>query len=774
VKNLVRLFCFFKGIIGYFRSMNYPTARIIRIKGLVQGVGFRPYVYRQAIRFEIKGWVENNNEGVTLHAEAESISLNRFEEALKDEIPEAASISAYASQETKFIGFEDFVIQKSSNLSDAITEVSPDIAVCNACLEDMKTQTHRIDYPFINCTNCGPRFTIIKDLPYDRHQTTMHAFELCETCKTEYKTITDRRFHAQPVACKNCGPSYQLSNGQYISDGKVLAEILAQYIDEGKIVALKGMGGYHLICNALDETTVKTLRFRKQRDGKPMAVMVKDLETARKYFKISEDEAVLLSSWRRPIVLVQNKLPLAASVSRALSRTGVILPYMPFHHQLMAQLKTEVIVLTSGNISEAPIIIADDEAKANLINIADSIITYNREIYNRTDDSVAFVLNHKARLIRRSRGYAPQPISLNLSAEGIFAAGAELVNTFAIGKGQQAILSQHIGDLKNAETLSFYEESFDRFKRLFRFKPEMMVCDLHPDYLSTRFAMESGLKVVQVQHHHAHIASCMAEHSLDEKVIGIALDGTGLGNDNTIWGGEFLIADLNDFSRAYFYDPIPLPGGDLVTKQPWRTAFSYLYHYFGLPIFIEEAAKNLLPNEYQLPILMQMIDKKINSPLSSGAGRLFDAVSALLGICRESSFHAEAPMRLEAIINPQCRGKYLFELEGQKISFRKLFHQILQDISQEVNPGDIAAKFHNTLIIINLHISKLLREESGINKVVLSGGSFQNAYLLEHTEQILMDQGFEVFSQEKVPSNDGGLSLGQLTIAAKRKQLGIS
>ena len=349
-----------------------------------------------------------------------------------------------------------------------------------------------------------------------------------------------------------------------------------------------------------------------------------------------------------------------------------------------------------------------------------------------------------------------------------------MVNTFAIGKGQQAILSQHIGDLKNAETLSFYEESFDRFKRLFRFKPEMMVCDLHPDYLSTRFAMESGLKVVQVQHHHAHIASCMAEHSLDEKVIGIALDGTGLGNDNPIRGGEFLIADLNDFSRAYFYDPIPLPGGDLVTKQPWRTAFSYLYHYFGLPIFIEEAAKNLLPNEYQLPILMQMIDKKINSPLSSGAGRLFDAVSALLGICRESSFHAEAPMRLEAIINPRCRGKYLFELEGQKISFRKLFHQILQDISQEVNPGDIAAKFHNTLIIINLHISKLLREESGINKVVLSGGSFQNAYLLEHTEQILMDQGFEVFSQEKVPSNDGGLSLGQLTIAAKRKQLGIS
>jgi hydrogenase maturation protein HypF len=768
----MRLICFFKGIIGYFRSMKYHTARLISIKGLVQGVGFRPYVYRQAIRFEIKGWVENNNEGVTLHAEAATNSVNRFEEALKNEIPEAASISAYSSLETKFVGFEDFVIQKSSNLSDAITEVSPDIAVCNACLEDMKTQAHRINYPFINCTNCGPRFTIIKDLPYDRHQTTMHVFELCETCKMEYKNITNRRFHAQPVACKNCGPSYQINDGQAVSDGKKLAEMLAQYIDRGEIVALKGMGGYHLICSALDETVVKALRFRKQRDGKPMAVMVKDLITARKYFKINEDEAVLLSSWRRPIVLVQNKLPLAASVSRTLSRTGVILPYMPLHHLLMAQLKTEVIVLTSGNLSEAPIIIADDEAKAKLSAIADHIITYNREIYNRTDDSVAFVVNQKARLIRRSRGYAPQAISLQLNTEGIFAAGAELVNTFAIGKGQQAILSQHIGDLKNVETLSFYEESFDRFKRLFRFKPTLMVCDLHPDYLSTHFAKESGLKVVQVQHHHAHIASCMAEHSLDEKVIGIALDGTGLGTDNTIWGGEFFIADLNDFSRAFFYDPIPLPGGDLVTKQPWRTAFSYLYHYFGLPIFIEETAKNLLPNETQLPLLKQMIDKKINSPLSSGAGRLFDAVSALLGICRQSSFHAEAPMRLEAIINPQCRGKYLFELEGQKISFRKLFHQILQDINQQVNPADIATKFHNTLIIINLQISKLIRERTGINKVILSGGSFQNAYLLEQTEQILMNQGFEVFSQEKVPSNDGGVSLGQLAIAAKRRQQG--
>lgn len=753
--------------------MKLPTARLIKIKGLVQGVGFRPYVYRQALRFDIKGWVENNNEGVTIHAEALEDDLVHFEAVLKSEIPEASSISEFSIENIDLYDFNDFSIRKSSNLSNEITEVSPDIAVCQACLNDMTTQPHRQQYPFINCTNCGPRFSIIKDLPYDRHQTTMQVFKLCKTCEMEYSTITDRRFHAQPVACRYCGPAYQINNGKLLTDGRILASQLAMHIERGEIIALKGMGGYHLICNALNEKTVKELRLRKHRDGKPMAVLVKDIAIAYKYFYLANEEVKLLTSWRRPIVLLENRLSLAHSVSAGLSRTGVILPYMPLHYQLMSALKTDAIVLTSGNISDEPVIIDDKEAKDSLSSVADHIVSYNREIYNRTDDSVAFVVNQKSRLIRRSRGYVPQPINLELNTEGVFAAGAELVNTFAIGKGKQVIMSQHIGDLKNAETLAFYEESFERFKRLFRFKPEFFVCDLHPDYLSTRFALDQNTQLIQVQHHHAHLASGMAEHGLDEKVIGIILDGTGLGTDGNIWGGEFLIADLNEFSRNYYYDPIPLPGGDLVTKQPWRTAFSYLYHYFGLPVFIEEAAIDLLPDEKQLPLLMQMVDQKINSPLSSGAGRLFDAVSALLGICRDSSFHAEAPMRLEAAINKQCKGKYLFEIADQKINFRKLFHQILQDINQNVSVGEISAKFHNTLIAINIHISKLLRTQYDINKVVLSGGSFQNAYLLAQTEKILTEQGFEVYGQEQVPSNDGGIALGQIAIASKRRQLGL-
>ncbi len=752
--------------------MKESIALLIKIKGLVQGVGFRPYVYRQALRYSIHGWVENNNEGVTIHAEADSSVLDHFCEILKNEIPEAASISEFISKHTNFQSYKDFKIRKSSNLSDAVTEVSPDIAVCSACLSDMESQKHRRHYPFINCTNCGPRFTIIQDLPYDRHQTTMRVFDLCETCKKEYTTITDRRFHAQPVACLNCGPAYNLQN-ELIKDGKKLAQKLQSFIDSGQIIALKGIGGYHLICNALDDEIVKILRHRKQRDGKPMAVMARDLATAQKYFHLNKEETDLLTSWRRPIVLLQNKIPLAPSISRNLSRTGVVLPYMPIHYQLLSQLQTDIIILTSGNVSEEPVIIDDEIAREKLKNIADFIISYNREIFNRADDSVAFVVNQRSRLIRRSRGYAPQPIVISLKTEGIFAAGAELVNTFAIGKGLQAILSQHIGDLKNAETLSFYEESVERYKRLFRFKPELIVCDKHPDYLSTQFAFEQNLPILQVQHHHAHVASCMAENNLDEKVIGIALDGTGLGTDNTIWGGEYLIADLNDFTRAFHFDPIPLPGGDLVTKQPWRTAFSYLYHYFGLSIFIEKPAIELLPDQKQLPIFIQMIEQKLNSPLSSGAGRLFDAVSALLGICRESSFHAEAPMLLEAAINSSCKGKYLYEIEGQKVVFRKMFFQIIQDLKNGVNKGDIASKFHNTLVAINVNISKQIRNEFGINKVVLSGGSFQNAYLLQMTEETLMHHGFEVFSQEKVPANDGGISLGQLAIAAKKRQLGL-
>lgn len=748
-------------------------AVLLHIKGLVQGVGFRPFVYRMALKNNIKGWVENNNEGVTVHAECNSEEMSCFLNDVQNLAPQASNITSATTYPAQWSGFTDFTIRKSGNLSDAVTEVSPDIAVCKDCLEDMEKQPHRLSYPFINCTHCGPRFTIIRELPYDRQHTTMAPFVMCAACNKEYTDILDRRFHAQPVACNNCGPGYYVQEEGKPEISDKAADRLAEWINAGSIVALKGMGGYHLLCDALDETVVSRLRSRKKREGKPVAVMVPDIETAFKYFEVSKTEADLLHSWRRPIVLLRNKVPLANSVSLGLHTTGVMLPYMPIHFLLFRKLKTKVLVLTSGNLSDEPVAIDDDVAFERLSCIADHIMGYNREIHNRADDSVSLVVNETERIIRRSRGYVPAPISISLDCEGIFAAGAELVNTFAIGKGTQAMLSQHIGDLKNAETLSFYEEAFERFSSLFRFKPTLIACDTHPDYLSSQFARNLGIQTIEVQHHHAHIAACMAEHSLDEPVIGIALDGTGYGADSTIWGGEFMVADLSRFERKYFFDPVPLPGGDRVTEEPWRTAVGYLYKYFGPelsgrnPAFLKHIGKD------KTELILQMLRSNINCPLSSGAGRLFDAVAALTGICPVSLFHAEAPMRLEAAIKSGCQGKYHVDYIGQHIVFQAMFHQIISDMEHHVSTGEISAKFHNTIASVILAVSKKLREETGITKVVLSGGSFQNRYLLGLAEIILREQKFSVFAHSRIPSNDGGISLGQMAIAAKRRMSGL-
>lgn len=745
----------------------------IHIAGLVQGVGFRPFVYRQAIKNSISGWVENNNEGVYIHAEGISAQLDTFLSDLKACAPPASSIEAITTKPVEPAFFNSFSIQKSSNLSDAITAVSPDIAVCTACLADMQTQSHRLAYPFINCTNCGPRFTIIRVLPYDRHLTSMQPFTMCETCKQEYTDVLDRRFHAQPVACLACGPSYQiLPNGALISNGDELANRIALEIDKGHIVALKGMGGYHLLCDALDNEAVLRLRLKKNREGKPLAVMVGDVSVASKYFHLNQVEKDCLSSWQRPILLLKNKENLPHAISKGLNTTGVVLPYMPLHFQLFKALKTKVVVLTSGNLSDEPVIISDQEAINSFAGIADLVVGYNREIHNRADDSVVMIAADKQRHLRRSRGFAPSPVPLQLYAEGIFAAGAELSNTFALGKGQQAILSQHIGDLKNAETLHFYEESYQRFAALFRFKPQLVVCDSHPDYLSAQFARNMGIQCLEVQHHHAHIASCMAEHGLNEKVIGIALDGTGYGTDGTIWGGEFFVCDLNGFKRKYHFDPVPLPGGDQVTKQPWRTALSYLYKYFGKELFKMDIPFLQHIDINQAEFIIQMMDKGINSPLSSGAGRLFDAVSALIGLCRETDYHAEAPMRLEAVIKAGCKGKYLFDLQKGKVVFYKTFYQIIKDVKAQTPVDEMSAKFHNTIVTILIKVVRLLNKETGLKKIVLSGGTFQNRYLLETTEKLLSDLGFEVYTQSTVPSNDGGIALGQLAIAAHLRESG--
>jgi hydrogenase maturation protein HypF len=745
----------------------------IHVQGLVQGVGFRPFIYNLAHRFGIKGWVENRNDGVFIHAEESNQIISQFLDSIESEAPIASNIYSINVIKSDFKKFIDFKIVKSENKSNEITEVSPDIAVCENCLSDLKIQEHRIAYPFINCTNCGPRFTIIKDLPYDRDKTTMHEFVMCMTCQKEYIDIRDRRFHAQPVACNNCGPLYSIKNEKkLISDFDDVLNSLINVLENEGIAAIKGLGGYHLACDAKSEKAVNRLRKSKKREGKPFAVLCSSLEKIKEFAFVGEVEEKQLLSWQRPIVLLKLKNELASGVCNGLDKVGVMLPYMPFHHLLFEKTKLDVLVLTSGNLSDEPIVIDNQKAESDLLPICDVLVTYNRDIYNRTDDSVCFVANNKNRILRRSRGFVPSPIRTNLNTEGIFAAGAELVNCFCFGKDNQAILSQHIGDLKNPETLEFYSESFERFKKLFRVSPELIVHDMHPDYLSTKFAKELGIKTIEVQHHHAHIASCMAEHGLDEKVIGVSFDGTGLGVDRKIWGGEFFIADLAEYERINHFEYTPMPGGDKVTKQPWRMALSYLYRYFGkdenwikLPFL-----KNI--KEEEISLLLKAIDLNINTPLTSSSGRLFDAVSAILNICPVSLFHAEAPMRLEASMQNESEDFYPFEI-SKSISFKTMFEEILQDLQNKIPLGEISTKFHNTLVEIIAAVAIVARHQTKINKIVLSGGTFQNQYLLEKVENKLENYKFEVFSQQQIPSNDGGIALGQLAIAAKRRALGV-
>jgi hydrogenase maturation protein HypF len=757
------------------------TARNIHLKGLVQGVGFRPFVYRLALKNNITGWVVNGNDGVRIHAEGATSGLSSFISGLVNEAPAASLINEILEQDAPVEDFREFSIRKSQDASEEITDISPDIAVCPECLADLKSQPHRISYPFINCTNCGPRFTIIRDLPYDRQKTTMAPFNMCPTCRSEYSDILDRRFHAQPVACNDCGPEYKLITGDLtIRDIDGILEKCASLLDEGKILAMKGMGGFHLACDALREESVRTMRLKKNREGKPFAVMFSNIEVAREYLGINSVEEEALSSWRRPIVILNNRQggkELAPGVSNGFLTTGVMLPYMPFHHLLFEKLHTPAIVLTSGNISDEPIIIDNATAARELQKVADAFLFYNREIFNRTDDSVIMAVDGKSRLIRRSRGFVPEPVNLSLDAEGIFAAGAEMVNCFCIGRGRQAIMSQHIGDLQNLETLDFYSESVSRFRRMFRAKPSLIACDLHPDYLSTRFAEEmatagKGLPVLKIQHHHAHIASCMAEHGLDEPVIGISMDGVGLGTDGHIWGFEIMIADLLGFERISHLDYVPQPGGDMATHEPWRMALSYILRYLDkdaptdhLPIFKTISGE-------KIRLVTEAISNNINCPLTSSAGRLFDAVAAMTGGCIQSDFHAEAPMRLENIIDPDVREAYDLEA-GKVIDPTRMIREINENIRNGITPSVISAKFHRAVVNAIIESALIARSRYGISKVVLSGGVFQNRYLLEHSIRRLSENGLTVFTQSRFPSNDGGIALGQLAIAAKRREKNI-
>ena len=743
----------------------------IRVYGLVQGVGFRPFVYTLASSLNLFGWALNRNDCVQIRIQGQQHVLEEFLEHLQTEAPPLSKIESVIAEEASLAALSDFKILTSQSRSAEITQVSPDVAVCPDCLEDIKHQENRIDYPFVNCTNCGPRFSIIEDLPYDRAKTTMKSFQMCHQCQHEYEDVTNRRFHAQPNACQHCGPAYKLIyKDQSIENIEQILETAAQLLKSGHILAIKGIGGFHLACDATNELAVKKLRQRKQREKKPFAVMFGSLKRVNDYAEVNENEEQLLLSPKRPIVLLKKKKDLAPSVTQGLYNLGIMLPYTPFHYLLFERLTTEAIVLTSGNISEEPIIISNERALEDLSLIADAVLVYNREIHNRCDDSVVSVVNRIPRLLRRSRGWVPAPVNLMCDVEGLIATGAELKNCFCIGKGSKAILSQHIGDLKNAETYEFYQEAFGRFQRLFRVKPEFIACDLHPDYLSTRFAKDCGLKTIPVQHHHAHIASCMAEHGLDEQVIGISFDGTGLGDDQHIWGGEFLLCDLNDYTRMSHFDYVPMPGGDKAAEEPWRMGIAYLYKTFGRGFLKYNIPFLQQVNKGKLRILLSAIDKDINCPLTSSVGRLFDAVAALINFVTVSGFEAEAPIRLEAILG-QTSERYHYRI-NKTIIVDALIRELIKDVYAEVPKSIISAKFHNTIVSIIVELASKIRAECGINKVVLSGGVFQNTYLLEQSENGLTEKKFLVYTHRQVPANDGGICLGQLAVAAKRRELG--
>jgi len=733
-------------------------------------VGFRPFICRLAAKYGLSGEVDNRTDGVSVIVQGDPSDIDRFSNDIISHAPPASRIKSIDVFPAMIGEYDRFTVTESRAVNDQITEISPDIAVCDQCLEDMSSDPCRIDYPLINCTNCGPRFTIINGLPYDRTVTTMSGFRMCSGCRSEYNDINDRRFHAEPIACNSCGPSYELVEGDIRIS--LLPEILARtaaIIDGGGTVAIKGVGGYHLACNALDNDAVLKLRIRKNRDMKPFAVMFRNMTALKEYCHAGASEEKELLSWRRPVVLLQNKRSLAMQVSNGLGTTGAFLPFMPFHYLLFRSLKTSVIVLTSGNISDEPVIKDDNEAKEKLNKVTDALVSYNREISNRIDDSVVRVTKPGIIIIRRSRGYVPRPVDLAFDAEGILALGAEQKNTFSIGRKDQAIMGQYTGDLKNAAVCDFFRESIENLSSLFRFKPRYLAHDLHPDYYSTAYSSvlekKYNISSVAVQHHHAHIASCLAEHCLDEKVIGVSFDGTGFGTDGNIWGGEFLIADTGGFERYCHFDYVQMPGGDRVVDEPWRMAFSYLYKYFGDSFDYNSIEVFRKTERASFDLVRKMLEKNINTPLTSGAGRLFDAIAALTGLCHKATFDSEAPMRLESSVKHGSDASYPVVITD-KVIFKDMFLSILNDMDN-VDISEISARFHNTLVQVIVEVSERIRRSRGIGKVVLSGGVFQNRYLLERSFEKLEQRRFSVYTNHQVPVNDGGISLGQIAVASK-------
>ena len=747
----------------------------IEITGIVQGVGFRPFIFNLAKTHSVRGWVLNHEKGVLIDAESDDGNLDAFIQEISTLSPPLSRIESLTVKPSNPVGYSTFQIKASQESREKFTLISPDVATCDQCLSELfSPENFRYRYPFINCTLCGPRFTIIKDVPYDRAKTTMAPFRMCSVCHDEYANPADRRFHAQPNACVSCGPSLRLVDrkGEAIS-GDPLDSALS-LLRDGQIVAVKGLGGFHLSCDAVNDRAVSALRARKYREDKPFAVMCRDLEEVRRHCDFDRREQDLLLSNERPIVILRRKgvSTLASAVAPFQNTVGVMLPYSPLHHLLLhGPLKT--LVMTSGNRSDEPIAYKNEEALSRLPMIADSFLVHDREIHMRCDDSVTRVHAGQPYIIRRSRGYVPSPIKLPFPVRNILACGAELKNTFCLTRDSYAFMSHHIGDLENLDTLDSFEKGIEHFKRLFCVEPKLIAHDLHPDYLSTKYALSfSGTPKVAVQHHHAHVASAMAENGVDGQVIGVAFDGTGFGPDGTVWGGEFLRADLRGFSRLAHLRPMPMPGSSQAIRQPWRMAVAHLVGAFGDGATDLKIGLVKRVGVQKWGILNRMMSNKVNSPLTSSMGRLFDAVASLLSLRDEVNYEGQAAIELEMIADRNSVPSYPFVVDETVnpliIDPAPIIRGIVDDLAGGVPPARISAKFHGAVADLMVHTCNRLRDRERMNRVVLSGGVFQNLLLLGLACEGLRASGFEVIVHRQVPANDGGISLGQAVIAHMR------
>jgi hydrogenase maturation protein HypF len=758
--------------------LNQRSRYKVTVQGIVQGVGFRPFVYQQALARRLTGYVTNTSHGVELEVEGEGPVLDDFLRALRQEAPPLSRITSLQFQPLPLQGDAEFTIRKSRSQETRSALISPDVAVCPDCLREMRDpRDRRYRYPFINCTNCGPRYTIIRDIPYDRAQTTMAAFSLCPECAAEYRDPLNRRFHAQPNACWACGPRVALRDeaGRPIDGEEPIAET-ARLLREGWVLAIKGLGGFHLVVDASNEEAVRRLRQKKHREEKPLALMSPDLDRIRTFARIEAEEEQVLLSRERPIVLLKKKIPspIAPLVAPGNQYYGVMLPYTPLHHLLLDHGFT-ALVMTSGNLSEEPICIDNEEAFRRLQGIADYFLVHNRDIHLRSDDSIVQRVSGSLRQLRRSRGFVPVPVFLAEPVVPVLACGAELKNTICLTKDNRAFISQHVGDLENLETLDFFKLTISHLKQILQIEPEVIAYDLHPDYLSTQYALaQEGVELIGVQHHFAHLVGCLAEHGLNEKVIGLTLDGSGYGLDGRIWGGEVLVGDCGSFERCGHFAYLPLPGGARAIREPWRMAVSYLYQAYGEKLWDLSLPLLKRIDRSKMEILLQMIRRKVNSPLTSSCGRLFDGVAALIGLRETVAFEGQAAMELEMIQGREAESPYAFEWlkSGPAILIlpQPIIRGVVEDIRQGISAKKISRRFHRTLVEVLTGVCRILRDDRGLEKVALGGGVFQNRTLLTELEARLRAEDFQVFSKSLIPSNDGGISLGQAVAAHYMRQ----